>query len=79
MPCQDQFGDVLEEEAAEVEVAPRPGASVVVEFDHDEINAVFGAVRDGEKTTAFIRAAVFALVAERAAEARATALPEAGS
>ena len=79
MSCQDQFGDVFEEEAAEVEVAPRPGASVVVEFDHDEISAVFGAVRDGEKTTTFIREAVFALVAERAAAARATALPEAGS
>ena len=79
MSCQDQFGDVFEEEAAEVEVAPRPGASVIVEFDHDEIKAVFGAVRDGEKTTAFIREAVFALVAERAAAARATALPEAGS
>ena len=79
MSCQDQFGDVLEEEAAEVEVAARPGASVVVEFDHDEIHAVFGAVRDGEKTTAFIREAVFALVAERAAAARPTALPEAGS
>ena len=79
MSCQDQFGDVLEEEAADVEVAPRPGASVVVEFDHDEIHAVFSAVRDDEKTTAFIREAVFALVAERRAEARATALPEAGS
>lgn len=79
MSCQDQFGDVLEEEAAAVEVAPRPGASVVVEFDHDEINAVFGAVRDGEKTTTFICEAVFALVAERAAEAHGTALPEAGS
>ena len=79
MSCQDKHGDVFDEEAVEVEIAPRAGASVVVDFDYDEIRAVFGAVREGEKTTAFIREAVFALVAQRDAETSAAAFPEAGS
>ena len=79
MPCQDKHGDVFGEEVVEVEIAPRAGASVVVDFDYDEIRAVFGAVREGEKTTAFIREAVFALVAQRDAETSAAAFPEASS
>ena len=79
MPCQDKHGDVFDEEDVEVEVALRAGASVLVRFDPDEIQAVFGAVREGEKTTAFIREAVFALVAQRDAETSAAAFPEAGS
>lgn len=79
MSCQNEYGDVIDEDAVEVEVALRAGAAVTVRFNQDEIRAVFGAVREGEKTTAFIREAVFALVAQRDAETSAAAFPEAGS
>ena len=57
----------------------QPMATLGIHLEGDEIEALFSALKPDESSIDFIRAAVFALVAERAAETRATALPEAGS
>ena len=79
MSCQAQHGRLADLEPVDVETAPRPSVQVEIEFDNAEIKSVWTALREGERTTAFIREAVFARVAERQAEMSEPALPEAGS
>ena len=59
--------------------AGQPTATIGVHLEGDEIEALFSLLKPGESSVDFVREAVLALVAERAAAARATALPEAGS
>ena len=59
--------------------ADQPVATLGIHLEGDEIEALFSALKADESSIDFIREAVFALVAERVAAARATALPEAGS
>lgn len=57
----------------------QPVATLGIHLEGGEIEALFSALKPDESSIDFVRAAVLALVAERAAETRATALPEAGS
>ena len=57
----------------------QPVATLGIHLEGDDLEALFSALQPDESSIDFVRAAVLALVAERRAEARATALPEAGS
>lgn len=59
--------------------AGQPTATIGVHLEGDEIEALFSLLKPDESSIDFFRTSVLTLVAKRTAEARATALPGAGS